>query len=80
MLPITPALPYLQGDAALLGGEQSFTLSQSPLQGGFFWLFYNGSLQIPVLDFSLSQRTVNLNFQTRPGDNCYAIYQAVTSS
>jgi len=78
MLPITPVLPYLQADFAMVGSTQTFALSQSPQQGGLFLFFYNGQLQIPGLHYLLSQRNVELFFRTSAGDNCYAIYQAVT--
>ena len=80
-IPIVPVVPYLKSDYGITVVPTGvFTLSQSPQQGGLFWFFVNGILQIPVLHFTLSQRTVNLSFQLRLGDNAYAIYQAVTLS
>jgi hypothetical protein len=79
-IPFVPALPYLKSDQVgfVTAPTSSFSLSQSPVQGGFFWFFVNGIVQIPALHFTLSQRTVNLSYQLQFGDNAYAIYQAVT--
>lgn len=79
-IPIVPAVPYTHSDqlAPVVVPTSSFNLSQSPQQGGFFWFFVNGLFQIPVLHFTLSQRTINLSYQLESGDNAYAIYQAVT--
>jgi hypothetical protein len=78
-IPIVPVLPYMTTDGGVVVSPGPiFSLSQSPQQGGFFWFFVNGIFQIPVLHFTLSQRTISLNYQLEIGDNAYAIYQAVT--
>lgn len=56
----------------------TYTLSRTPYNGQIIGLFYNGTIQINPLHYTLSGRTITLNFSTSLGDNLYACYVATS--
>ena len=55
-----------------------YTLTRTPYNGQIIALFYNGTAQINPLHYTLSGRTITLNFTTGVGDNLYASYVAAS--
>ena len=56
----------------------TYVLTRTPYGGKIIALFYNGSLLIPTLHYSISGLTITLTFSTSLGDNLLASYVATT--
>jgi hypothetical protein len=55
-----------------------YTLTRSAFFNKLLGLYYNGTLLIPFLHYTLVLRTMTLTFTTIGGDNLYASYVATT--
>ena len=79
---ITPPLQYLTSTLWQVGigqGTNVYTLPRSVYNNQLLGLYYNGTLQIPGLHYTLTNRTITLtNWSTQAGDNLFALYVATT--